>query len=249
MGILDTIKGLRGNESQKPAYSFEIIDKALLREDRSKIAELIAQVNAVETPAEKIGPWKKLTDFVTGIFADVGVPVTDSAVTNFISTFGQSYKTQNYSETAPTPMRDAREQTVSGNPSVLETDSTAADPATRIVPTRVTPWNQLEGIEPVAAVPATTANIISAQQRGLGVTANPEASSAKGEKYLNSFIEEARLRSNKPAGSAVKYIPHPGDTPQFEAKNDSVPGSANIDWIPPDHTKTIHPKPPEHLIK
>ncbi len=241
MRILDKIFG--GNErSEKPKYSFDLINNSLLREDRNKIAELITKVDAVQNTEEKMGPWTELTNFVSDCFAGVGVSADEESIASFIKTFARLPQKPHYSEATPQPVPQQVEKP-------MQDDSTEIDLASRVMPTRVIRQNEFDNLEPITSAPTMTPEVFSAQQRGLGVTASPEVLEAQGEKYMADLIAEAQLNESVAKGSDAKFVPHPGDIPQYEAKNDSVPGNPNTDWILPNHKDAIHPKPPEHLIK
>lgn len=240
MGIIDKIKALRGNESQKQKYSFDLVYRFLSQEHKAKLYKLIADYNTAPDEAAKNNIWFELGDVARERLAEAGISTDKESCDDFIITFSNLPNQSNYLETVANPADDK-----GSIETQVDTDALQDEANTHSV---VTP-RRFPPPQPIAEGTIITPDIISAQQRGLGVTANPGESSAKGEEYLKSLIEEAKLNKPATAGSDVNFVPHPGDKPQFEAKNDSVPGGANIDWIPPDHTKTIHPKPPEHLVK
>lgn len=235
MGILDTIKAFRGNESQKPKYSFDAMYQKL--EDTNQKAELQALINQISLASDSENPilFQTLRNKMNELFADRG----QEAIAEFTREFSEFTVKLNKSF-----VQEVKAPVVVEAPSIdTVTLQDEANTHSVVTPRRFPPP------QPIAEGAIITPNIISAQQRGLGVTANPEESHVQGEAYLDSLIEEAKLNKPTAAVSDARFVPHPGDKPQFEAKNDSVPGSANIDWLPPDHTKTIHPKPPEHLVK
>lgn len=227
MGILDKVRLFGGNE--KPKYSFDAMYQIL--EDtnqKENLQELISKIT-LANDSEKLVLVQTLNGRMNALFADRG----QDAIAEFTREFSEFTVKLNKSfvpEIKPLVVAETVPEDV---------------PTNEVVPV-VTPqryasvWSQ-----PVAEAPIIP---ISAQQRGLGVTANPEQRQSDGEAAMDRLIAEAK--DIVPDTVTEKYsTPYENDRPNHFAQNDSLPGGANIDWAPAGPDSLKHPKPPEHLVK
>jgi hypothetical protein len=224
MGImaLDRIRGLFGR-SERPQYSFELVNKSLLRENRKELVSLIAAVKSAKD-AEKVAKTNQLAARVASLFEDVKVEASEASLSNFIRMF---------SEESEVAIAEAMNQIKNvGNPMTIESVMSPSAPEvfSGVVPQprRVT-TDIFDGVEAVAPQPRT------ATERGYAI--------------VDRVLAEVNKSGGQPvSGEAPVFVA--GSAPKLPERPPHVPGGTpKLEWLPHSKDDTLHDAPPDILLK
>jgi hypothetical protein len=220
------------------AFNFSEAYQFLKQEQKSAMFQAIATYKSAPAAERNSALWA-LDDVAKEVLREEKLSTDLETVQEFRNGFLNIPNQSNYTETSVT---DSNAENDTGVETASQDESIDTESASRVMPRRFAP------LQPVAPSTIIAPDIISAQQRGLEVSANPEQGQDNGEAALARLIEDARARSEEVDKNTV-HVPHPGDEPYHPVQKNSPTSDPNIDWAPAGPESLKHPAPPEHLVK
>lgn len=219
----ERIKSMFG-QTDRPRYSFELVNNSLLRDDRKEIIRRIAATKAAEG-IEQAKCQEALVAYVAELFEGVSTEATSENLADFIRTYATTEAEAIAAEMAVNQVNVTQSEATPAEMTEAEARGEYGAQIAVPQPRRVTN-DPFAGLAPVAVAPRT-----------------PEQ---KGEDAMARLIAEAEA-AGAPQKTEIPVLPEDG--PRHRASEDSIHGADDtvLTWSP-EGPDSVVPKPPQQTL-